>query len=142
MPFYPAALPLSTATLTRVSALIRAHRTTIRSRWRRLALSDQAFLTLAYLHKGDRLRTLAAGFGISEAPAWRRMRETISLLAVQVRGLHEALRQAKHAGWAFVILDGTLIRAQRHRLDRPFYSDKYCHHGMNFQVIVAPSSVP
>lgn len=139
MLFYPAALPLSTATLNRVSALIRAHRRTIRSRWRRLAPGDQALLTLAYLHKGERLRALAAGFGISEATAWRRVRETIGLLAAKATGLREALRRAKRAGWAFVILDGTLIRTQRHRLDRPFYSGKHQHHGMNLQAIASPT---
>jgi hypothetical protein len=36
----------------------------------------QALLTLAHLHKGEPLATLAAGFGISAATAWRRTRET------------------------------------------------------------------
>ncbi|GAB3661898.1 hypothetical protein GCM10028833_42330 [Glycomyces tarimensis] len=94
---------------------------------------------LAYLHKGERLRTLADGFGISEATAWRRVRETIGLLAAKATGLRQALRRAKSDGWAFVILDGTLIRTQRHRLDRPFHSGKHRHHGMNLQAIASPT---
>lgn len=53
--------------------------------------------------------------------------------------MREALRRAKRAGWAFVILDGTLIRMQRHRLDRPCYSGKHRHHGMNLQAIASPT---
>ncbi|THV41220.1 transposase family protein [Glycomyces buryatensis] len=64
MLFYPAALPLSTATLNRVARLIRAHRKTIGSRWRALDSGAQALFTLAYLRKGEALRDLAAGFGI------------------------------------------------------------------------------
>ncbi len=93
MLFCPPALPLSTATLTRVSARICAHRRIIRSRWRRLAPGGQALLTGAYLHKGERLRNSAAGFGISEATAWRRVRETIGLLAATAAGLRQALRR-------------------------------------------------
>jgi hypothetical protein len=90
--FYQAALPLSTATLTRVSGLIRTHRRQIRSHWRALDPSRQALLTLAYLHKGERLVDLAAGFGISPATAWHRIRETIGLLAGAAPGLRTALR--------------------------------------------------
>ncbi|GAB3994837.1 hypothetical protein GCM10029992_10470 [Glycomyces albus] len=83
--FYPAALPLSTSTLNRVAGLIRRHRKTIGSHWRALDPSTQALLTLAYLRKGETLRDLAAGFGISAATAWRRTRETIGLLAAGAR---------------------------------------------------------
>ena len=79
--FYPAALPLSTATLNQVARLIRAHRKTIRSRWRALDPGTQALLTPAHLRKDEELRDLAAGFGISAATAWRSTRETIGLLA-------------------------------------------------------------
>src|SRR5690606_6664833 len=42
----------------------------------------------------------------------------------------------------FVIVDGTLIRAQRHRLDRPCYSGKHRHHGMNLQAVASPAGGP
>lgn len=101
---------MSIATLTLVPTLIRFHRKTIRSRRRRLTPGDQALLTLAYPHQGQRLRTLTAGFGIAEATAWRRARETIGLLAAKATGPREALRRAKRHGWAFVILDSTPIQ--------------------------------
>ncbi|GAB3661545.1 IS5/IS1182 family transposase [Glycomyces tarimensis] len=138
MLFYQAALPLSTATLNHVSGLVRTHRRQIRSHWRALDPGRQALLTLAYLHKGERLVDLAAGFGIAPATAWRRIRETIRLLAATAPGLRTALRRAKRRRHAFVILDGTLVRIQRNRIDRPFYSGKHKVHGMNLQAIIAP----
>jgi hypothetical protein len=133
--FYAAALPLSTRTLNRVAALIRGHRKTIGSRWRILSAGDQALLTLAYLHKGERFANLAAGFGISAATAWRRTRETIALLAARAPGIRDALRHAKRSGAAFVIIDGTLVHIDRNEIDRPFYSGKHKRHGMNLQAI-------
>ncbi len=135
MLFYPAALPLSSSTLNRVARLIRAHRKTIGSRWRALDPGTQALLTLAYLRKGETLRDLAAGFGISAATAWRRTRETIGLLAAHAPGIRDALRHAKRSGAAFVILDGTLAHIDRNQIDRPFYSGKHKRHGMNLQAI-------
>ena len=135
MLFYPAALPLSTSTLNRVAALIRAHRRTIGSRWRVLDPGTQALLTLAYLRKGERFADLAASFGISAATAWRRTRETIRLLAARAPSIRDALRHAKRTGAAFVILDGTLVRIDRNAIDRPFYSGKHKRHGMNLQAI-------
>jgi hypothetical protein len=37
-----------------------------------------------------------------------------------------------------VVVDGTLIPIDRVAADRPFYSGKHRHHGMNLQVISAP----
>ena len=133
MLFYPAALPLSSSTLNRVARLIRTHRKTIGTRWRVLDPGEQALLTLAYLRKGEALRDLAAGFGISAATAWRRTRETISLLATLAPGIRDALRHAKRSGAAFVILDGTLVHIDRNQIDRPFYSGKHKRHGMNLR---------
>jgi hypothetical protein len=133
--FYPAALPLSTSTLNRVARLIRAHRRTIGSRWRALDSGAQALLTLAYLRKGEALRDLAAGFGISAATAWRRTRETIRLLATLAPGIRDALQHAKRTGAAFVILDGTLVHIDRNQIDRPFHPGKRKRHGMNLQAI-------
>lgn len=135
MLFYPAALPLSTSTLNRVARLIRAHRKTIGTRWRVLDPGQQALLALAYLRKGEALRDLAAGFGISAATAWRRTRETINLLAGLAPGIRDALHHAKRSGAAFVILDGTLIHIDRNQIDRPLYSGKHKRHGMNLQAI-------
>ena len=52
--------------------------------------------------------------------------------------LRAAVRDAKRAGHAYVILDGTLIPIDRVAADRPFYSGKHKKHGMNLQVIASP----
>src|SRR5689334_19024098 len=64
MLFYRAALPLSSRTLTFVSGLIRRHRKSIGSRWRKLNPGQQALLVLAYLRKGETFAELAAGFAV------------------------------------------------------------------------------
>jgi hypothetical protein len=57
--------------------------------------------------------------------------------------LQQAVRDAKRAGHAYVILDGTLIPVDRVARGRPFYSGKHKKHGMNLQVIASPDgSVP
>ena len=52
MLFRRAALPLSRQTLSYVAGIIRRHRLSIGSRWRKLAPGQQALLVLAYLRKG------------------------------------------------------------------------------------------
>jgi hypothetical protein len=95
--FYPAALPLSAQTLTYVAGIIRRHRKKTGSAWRKLNPGRQALLVLSYLRKGETFAELAAGFGVGTATAWRYVTETV------------ALRDAQHAGHAFVVIDGTLI---------------------------------
>jgi hypothetical protein len=53
-------------------------------------------------------------------------------------GLRKAARDAKKAGWAYVVLDGTLIPVDRVAKDRPSYPGKHRRHGMNLQVIASP----
>ena len=47
------------------------------------------------------------------------------LRAARVPKLRQAVRDAKKAGWAYVILDGTLVSIDRVAADRPFYSGKH-----------------
>src|SRR5689334_2268945 len=108
---YPAAIPLSTRTLTRLADLIRAHRGRRRCRWRRLDAGRQALLVLAHLRNGDTYARLAAGFAIGTATAWRYVREAVDLLATLADDLHTAVARA--ARLAFAILDGTLIPIDR-----------------------------
>jgi hypothetical protein len=93
---------------------------------------------LAYLRKGETFANLAAGFGVGAATAWRYVNETVALLAARAPKLRRALRDAAKAGYAYVILDGTLIPIDRVAADRPFYSGKHRRHGMNLQVIPSP----
>jgi hypothetical protein len=138
MLFYRAALPLSRKTLTFVAGLIRRHRAAIGSCWRKLNPGQQALLVLAYLRKGETFAELAAGFGVGTATAWRYVTETAALLAGRAPGLRRAVRDAQKAGYAYVVLDGTLIAIDRVAADRPFFSGKHRRHGMNLQVIASP----
>ena len=138
MLFYRAALPLSSRTLNYAAAIIRRHLKAIGSRWRKLNPGQEALLVLAYLRKGETFGELAAGFGIGTATAWRYVNEVAELLAARAPKLRQAVRDAKRAGHAYVIIDGTLIPIDRVARDRPFYSGKHKRHGMNLQVIASP----
>ena len=133
-----AALPLSCQTLAFVSGVIRRHRKSIGSRWRKLNPGQQALLVLAYLRKGETFADLAAGFGVGVTTAWRYVEETVALLTARAPKLRTAVRDATKAGYAYVVLDGTLIPIDRVAADRPFYSGKHHKHGMNLQVIASP----
>ena len=136
--FYRAALPLSRTTLTFVSGIIRRHRASIGSCWRKLNPGRQALLVLARLRKGETFAELAAGFGVGTATAWRYVTETVALLAARSPKLRQALRDASKAGHAYLVIDRTLIPIDRVAADRPFCSGKHRKHGMNLQVIVGP----
>ena len=138
MLFYRAALPLSSRTLTFVAGVIRRYRASIGSPWRRLNAGKQALLVLAYLRKGETFAELAAGFAVGTTTAWRYVNETVDLLAARAPKLRQAVRDAVNAGYAYVVLDGTLIPVDRIAADRPFYSGKHKRHGMNLQVIASP----
>ena len=60
------------------------------------------------------------------------------LLAARSPRLCRALDQARQAGHAYVIIDGTLIPIDRVAADRPSYSGRHRRHGMNLQVIASP----
>jgi len=62
----------------------------------------------------------------------------VELPAARAPKLGTAVRDAAKAGYAYVVLDGTLIPVDRVATDRPFYSGKHKRHGMNVQVIASP----
>jgi hypothetical protein len=138
MLFYRAALPLSRKTLNYTAGIIRRHMKAIGSRWRKLNPGQQALLVLAYLRKGETFADLAAGFGVGTTTAWRYVNEVVALLSARAPKLGKAVRDARRAGYAYVVLDGTLIPIDRVAKDRPFYSGKHRRHGMNLQVIASP----
>lgn len=129
MLFYRAALRLSSQTLACTAGVIRRHRRQIGSPWRKLSAGQRALLALAYLRKGETFAELAAGFGVGTATAWRYATETVALLAARSPKLRKALRQAKKAGHAHVVIDGTLIPIDRLAADRPSCSGKHRRHG-------------
>jgi hypothetical protein len=93
---------------------------------------------LACLRKGETFAGLAAGFGAGTTTAWRYVSETAGLLAARAPKLRTAVRDAKRAGYAYVVVDGTLIPVDRVAAGRPSYSGKHKRHGMNLQVIAGP----
>ncbi len=99
---------------------------------------QQALLVLAYLREGETFAELAAGFGVGISTAWRFVNETVAPLAGRAPKLRRAVRDAKKAGYAYVVVDGTLIPIDRVAADRPFYSGKHRRHRMNLQVIAGP----
>ena len=103
MLFYRAALPLSSRTLTFVAGLIRRHRASIGSPWRKLNPGRQALLVLAYLRKGETFAELAAGFGVGTTTAWRYVnlcREALVCReALRVEGGGRPSRRAVAAAW-------------------------------------------
>ena len=68
---------------------------------------------LAYLRKGDTFAQLAAGFDVGTTTAWRYVNETVDLLAARAPKLRTAVRDAVKAGYAYVVVDGTLIPVDR-----------------------------
>ena len=64
---------------------------------------------MAYLRKGETFAELAAGFAVGTTTAWRYVNETVDLLAARAPKLRKAVRDAQKAGYAYVVLDGTLI---------------------------------
>lgn len=138
MLFYPSAINLSSATLRRVSGIIRSHRRVIGSRWRRLSPGRQALLVLAHLRNGDTYARLAAGFGIGIATVCRYVRETVDLLAARAPSLDAAVARLAESGHNYGLLDGSVIRIDRVHEQRPYYCVKHHHHGITFQGLSDP----
>ncbi|WP_285780871.1 transposase family protein, partial [Microtetraspora sp. NBRC 13810] len=63
----------------------------------------------------------------------------VMLLSARSPKLGQALRKAGKDGLHYLVLDGTLIRTDRIKADRPYFSGKHRVHGMNVQVIASPS---
>ena len=60
---YPSGMTVSNRALIMLADLLRAHRTQLRTRWRRLDAGQQALLTVAaHLRKGETYADLACGF--------------------------------------------------------------------------------
>jgi hypothetical protein len=137
---YPSTLDVPHELVEHVSWLIYTRRRELRSPWRKLSCFKQALLTLAHLWKNETFAQVGAGFGVSEATAWRYVDETLEVLAAWAPGLQEALVGLGEGD--FIIVDGTLIPTGRIKADEPYYSQKHKQHGMNVQVIAAPDGIP
>ena len=94
---------------------------------------------------------LARDHGISRATAYRYAEEVIAVLADQAPDLREALERARDEGFPHVILDGTILSADRCRektvsvqgeLIDVWYSGKAHTRGGNIQAVIAPDGFP
>lgn len=130
---YSVRLPLSSQTVNHVAGLIRAHRKTIRSRWRKLDAGQIALIVLAHLRNDERLADLAGGNAVSASTVRRWVLEVIGLLAARSPRLDRALAKVAKDSGCVVLLDGTLIRTRRRtgRANRN-YSGKHKTHGLLF----------
>jgi hypothetical protein len=138
---YPSGMTVSNRALITLADVLRQHRRTLATRWRRLDPGRQALLVVAYLRKGETYADLAGGFAIGTTTVFRYIREALDLLAAMAPTLAQAIEVAR--GKAYVILDGTLLRIDRVGMaggrDRPYYSGKHKCHGVNVQVIADPT---
>lgn len=65
------------------------------------------------------------------------MREAVALLAALAPTLEQVMETVRKK--AYVIPDGTVLPIDRIAADRPYYSGKKKHHGMNVQVLADPA---
>jgi len=83
------------------AGIIRRHRISIGSLWRKLNPGQQALLVLACLRKGEAFASLAAGFGVGTATAWRYVEETVDRVAADrpfYSGRHKKHGMGRRAG--------------------------------------------
>jgi hypothetical protein len=134
---YRSTLPVSTTTIRWLTELIRAHRTQIGSRWRKATPGRQAVLVLAMLRKDERLADLAGPQQVSASTVRRWLLEVIGLLAARAPRLDRTLQRLAVSSATVALVDGTLIRTRRRTgtHNRPNYSGKHKHHGLNVQAL-------
>lgn len=100
---YPCGMSVSSRALTTLADLLRARRTQLGTRWRKLGAGRQALPALAYLRKGETYADLAIGFGIGTTTVYRYLCEALDLLAALAPTLAQVIEVAH--GKAHVTLD-------------------------------------
>jgi hypothetical protein len=110
----------------------------------------QALMVLVWFRKRGDMRLLAAGFGISRPTAYRYRQETVEV-GRPAPDPHQALERVQIERWAFVIVDGSIITADRDAAPTVsvkgkdidlWYSGKAGHHGENLHAIMRPDGFP
>jgi hypothetical protein len=98
-----------------VSRLLAERRREIGTRrgTRALTCWKQAVFVLAWFRDRPDIRRLGQGFGISQATAYRYLAEALEVLANRAPSLREALEKARELGLPYLILDGTIVAADR-----------------------------
>ena len=111
----------------------------------------QEVVGLRWFRDRTALDALARDHGLSRATAYRYLDEVIAVLADEAPGLSQALERASEEGFPHVILDGTVIPADRCRqrtlgvrgeVIDVWYSSKAHAHGGNIQAVMAPDGFP
>src|SRR5262245_8849406 len=150
---YRAMVDLPEELVTYVARLLAAHRrsTGTPRGSRKLTCAKQALMVLVWFRKNEDVALLAAGFGVSRATGYRYIAEGRQILAAQAPDLHEALRQVAENGWAYVVLDGSLVGTDRlaetttsvkgETIDA-WYPGKHRRPGGNIQAFIRPDGVP
>ena len=136
-----------------VSGLLAEHRRELGTRdgTRALTCWKQAIFALAWFRDRPDIRRLGAGFGISQATAYRYKDEAVEVLAAKAPTLRQALDKAVQQGLPYLILDGTLVSCDRcagtktskkgREID-DWYSGKAHEPAGNVQALAAPGGVP
>jgi hypothetical protein len=136
-----------------VSGLLAEHRREIGTRagTRALTCWKQAVFALAWFRDRPDIRRLGAGFGISQATAYRYKDEAVEVVAAKAPSLRDALDRAAGQGLPYLILDGTLISSDRCAAKKTsrkgkeidaWYSGKAHEAAGNVQALAAPGGVP
>jgi hypothetical protein len=130
-----------------VSGLLADHRHELGTRdgTRALTCWKQAIFALAWFRDRPDIRRLGAGFGISQATAYRYKDEAVQVLAAKAPSLREALDKAAEQGLSYLILDGTLISSDRcagTRISRKGKEIDAYEPAGNVQALAAPGGVP
>jgi hypothetical protein len=151
---YRVRLDVPAALVLFVSGLLAARRRSVGTRkgTRSLGCYRQALFALAWYRDRVSIPRLGAGFGLSQATAYRYIDEVTAVLAARAPELREALERAAAAGTAYVTLDGTLTGGDRcrekttgHRYGKEidaWYSGKKKAFGGNIQGLFYPDGRP
>jgi hypothetical protein len=150
---YRATLDVPTELVRYLAGLLRAERRRLGTRKGARVAScwKQAVFVLAWFRTKNDIELLGAGFGLSRATAYRYHAEGVKVLAAQAPDLTQALQKVKDEGWAFVVLDGTVIATDRDaapvlskkgQVIDAWYAGKTHHHGGNLQAVIRPDGLP
>jgi hypothetical protein len=150
---YRAMLDVPTELVRYVARLLRTERRRrgTRKNTRLATCWKQAVFVLVWFRKKDDIALLGAGFGLSRSTAYRYQAEGVQVLADQAPDLTEALERVKDEGWAYVILDGTVVAGDRDAAPKTskkgqvidlWFSGKAHHHGGNLQAVMRADGLP
>ena len=153
MPSYRVMLDVPRDLIWFVSGLLAARRREIgtRKKTRKLSCYQQALFGLSWFRDRISIPRLGAGFGLSQATAYRYIDEVTDVLAECAPGLREALERALAEGTPYVILDGKIVDSDRCRektVSRKgreidlWYSGKRKDFGGNIQALFYPDGRP